>query len=144
MEQNISAALQAKINFQQEVNSTSPKNADGKNEYYTTTLKKNEYTRKDGTKVVEDVFSLRNHQSEEVQFALSKNGVLKNATYINWASGKPKKEFLAKDIEKLKAVAKDPGLVEMAAKFDWSKAPERTQENAKETEQEEEADIELE
>ena len=137
--QRITKALQAKFDYQQVVNDTSAKNADGKREYYTTDLKRQEYTNKSGEKVVNQIFSLRNHQNEEVQFALSGNGILKHATYIHWQDKKPERTFLAKDLDKLREVAKDPGLVDMAAKFNWEKAPAKEMEEA-----EDDKDIELE
>ena len=128
MEQKYSPALQAKLNFQNIINQTSPKNEDGKNKYYTTSLKKNEYDTKDGSHITEQTFSLRNRQNEQVDFALTNNGVLKHATYIHWNEKQPERTFLAKDLEKLKEIVRDPGLAEMAGKFDWSKSKEKEQE----------------
>ncbi len=117
--------------FSEDVRAQTPKTAEGKNEYYLSETKKSEYDRKDGSHVVEYNVSLRNHNQEEIRFALTANGVMKNATYLDWSSGKPERTFLAKDIDKLDEVARSADLKEMAGLFNWDKAP------AKEAEAEE-------
>lgn len=124
--------------FGEDVRAQTPKTPEGKNEYYLSDTKKNEYDGKEGH-VIDYRFSLRNHNQEEIQFSLSAKGNLKSATYVDWSSGKPERTFLAKDIDKLDEVARSADLKEMAGLFNWDKVP------AKEAEEQVEAeDIEME
>ncbi len=60
--------------------------------------------------------------NESLQFTLTRNGVMKGATYfVKDADTKP--VFLAKDIAKMQATVKDTQLKKFAATMDWSKAP---------------------
>ena len=126
------AVFNAVKDFSEKVRANTTKTAEGKNEYYTTNAKKNEYDTKAGDHVEEYLFSLRNHQQEEIQFSLSKNGIMRNATYLDWENaegrGPKKKEFLGKDIDKLDGIVRDGGLKNMAAEMNWDMAPSKEQE----------------
>lgn len=123
--------------FGEDVRAQTSKTPEGKNEYYLSDTKRNEYDGKNGH-VIDFRFSLRNHNQEEIQFSLSAKGNLKSATYVDWSSGKPERTFLAKDIDKLDEVARSADLKEMAGLFNWDKVPEKEEQAEAEAE-----DIEL-
>ena len=134
--------MDVKINFQKIINNTSPKTADGKNEYYTKSIVKNLYEDKQGKHVEDYHFSLFNHKNEQLQFHLSGNGILRYVDYTFWNNKTPEKTFIGKDLEKLAATVKDPKLVEMAQILNWEKVPPRDQTHNDDVTQEA-ADIEL-
>lgn len=71
----------------------------------------------------DQIFYMNSKSNEALQFTITANGVLKSAKYIDKDAEKKdeKSVFLAKDIEKMQEVVKDPALKQFASAIDWSK-----------------------
>lgn len=70
----------------------------------------------------EQVFYLNSKSNEALQFTITANGNLKSAKYIDKAAEEGSKAtFLAKDIDKMQEVVKDPALKRFAAEMNWEK-----------------------
>ena len=146
----VSPAFAAYLDFSKKVFEASPVREDGKREYFFySKLFKDTGARhsvfavrdKSGAPTGDSYFVLKGHNNESVKFVVSKNGVMKSAVYQDWAhpandNGAPTEKFCAKNLDELRSVARDEGLVEMAQLFDWGKGAE--------AEAEEEAEIEME
>ena len=86
----------------------------------------------------DQIFYLNSKSDESLQFTLSVGGKLKSAKYIDKAAEEGSKmTFLAKDIEKMQEVVKDPALAKFAAQIDWSKAEPAAEAEAEQSEVEE-------
>ncbi len=84
-------------------------------------------------------FVMGKNGGEAIRFILANSGALRGAEYVNWTGvakgGQPQeKVWVGKDFEKLSSVVKDPLLVQLASKLDWTKAADKEQ--APEAEQE--------
>ena len=121
----ISPVLQAVIDFSTKIRETSPKTAEGKNEYYTSKLTYEPRYKEPGKK--DPVFTLSNHHNESIKFKMSYQGNLINATYFNRnvkdENGKSQVVFVGKDFAKLSEVVQDKGLAAMASNMSWEKVP---------------------
>lgn len=70
----------------------------------------------------DQVFYLNSKSNEAIQFTISAGGNLKSARYIDKdAEPGSKAVFLAKDVDKMLALVKDPALGRFAQSIDWSK-----------------------
>lgn len=71
----------------------------------------------------DQIFYMNSKSNEALQFTITANGVLKSAKYIDKAAEKKdeKSVFLAKDIDKMQEIVKDPALKQFASAIDWSK-----------------------
>lgn len=76
----------------------------------------------------EQVFYLNSKSDEALQFTITGKGNLKSVRYIDKAAEEGSKDtFLAKDIDKMNEVVKDPALKRFAAEMDWSKVPQEAE-----------------
>lgn len=71
----------------------------------------------------DQIFYMNSKNNEALQFTITANGVLKSAKYIDKSAEKKdeKAVFLAKDIDKMQEVVKDPALKQFATAINWSK-----------------------
>ena len=85
----------------------------------------------------EQVFYLNSKSNEALQFTITAKGNLKSAKYIDKDQEEGSKSiFLAKDIEKMKEVVKDPALARFASAIDWNKVAVKEDEIEAEAESE--------
>lgn len=90
----------------------------------------------------EQVFYLNSKSNEALQFTITANGNLKSAKYIDKAAEEGSKAtFLAKDIDKMHEIVKDPALKKFAEEMNWEKVAPKEAE-APEAEAEAEAEKE--
>lgn len=70
----------------------------------------------------DQIFYLNSKSGEALQFTLSVGGKLRSAKYIDKTAEEGSKAvFLAKDIDKMHEVVKDPALAKFASQMDWTK-----------------------
>lgn len=122
-EKKNSPAFQAMLDFSNAVKEASPKTPEGKAEYYVSGFKNRKFENKEGKTIRDAVFYLNGHSNENISFVVSMKGTLKNATVLIRDGEENKREFIGKDYDKLAEVCKDRGLVIMAGKMNWEKAP---------------------
>ena len=73
------------------------------------------------------VFYVNNKSTQEtIAMVVSPRGYLKSSTFINKAIEEGKRTtFIGKDLEKLKVTVTSESLINAVSLYDWSKAPQR-------------------
>lgn len=117
----MSKAFDTYTQFRDQVKEQTPHTADGKDIITVSSLKPSVKS-----KTGDQVFYLNSKSNESILFTISGGGKLKSATYIDKDAEKgEKRNFIAKDYEKLTSVVKDPALAKIAAALDWTKAEQK-------------------